>query len=656
MEAVQTITQPPPAVVRPDKTTISIFSHIKAQLAAIPPILSTTSDHQVAAPEPPETVATDPSQLCSRTQSTNASTQTPATSILLTTKLFFLSKVHVAPSLPVQDELELLWDESIKARLCICLVHEIQRGTCVQELMMAGRRADHLKPTIVVTCGDMETRKRVQKVFKRQEWLQKLLKVNGMLFVAAVDPTHLSSFTTGTIVGLAVGVSLGMLIMLGSLVMLYRSRRRLPDHEHQTVQEPKMYLPSTTTIGGPSTTGTGEVNTVISSQRASRELPSKVLDRNFLPQPLALPPSPPTAMNQMPTINEMPIYHIPAPTTYMQEPVASLASKKNVANHEIMKCTLDSNQISGTLCGRQLTISESVNGGSIQCTLGGVIVVDGNMYGMTVGHAFPLDHAYPASELTSIITSEASQRKELDESDCTIDTEEAFWFGLESGHDLSEQVISNPACNNNTPMQHAEEAATDNTDETRPVAASGLDQQFSRLHDVLVVYDKAVDQSDWALLNLPYTSSPINNWRDLRNDWFNTVVVGTADDFVQGDISVLFRDRSFSGVLRKSMSTIICEGRAYDVRLVVLDNMLPRGSSGSWVVAGNKLCGHIIAVRENVPWAYMMPVGPIFEDIKRVTGAREVGLFSPVSAQQEQSETGSGGRNQISFTSFTSFV
>lgn len=73
-----------------------------------------------------------------------------------------------------------------------------------------------------------------------------------------------------------------------------------------------------------------------------------------------------------------------------------------------------------------------------------------------------------------------------------------------------------------------------------------------------------------------------------------------------------------------------------------------RGSSGSWVVAGNRLCGHIIAVRENVPWAYMMPVGPIFEDIKRVTGAKTVGVFSPVSAQREQFRTEPEDPNHVS--------
>jgi hypothetical protein len=572
MQAAQTITQQLPAVVRQDKTTVSIFGHIKAQLAAIPPIPSTISDHpQAAALKSLETAATDPYQLCSRTQSTNASTQTPATSILLTTTLFFLSKVHVAPSLPVQDELELLWDECIRARLRACLVHEITRGTCVQELMMAGRRADHLKPTIVVTCGDMKTRKRVQKVFKRQEWLQKLLKASGMLFVAAVEPTHLSSLNTTQKLGIGIGIAVGVGIPLAlSLLMVWLILRRHAYHDRRETM---------TQIARPVRTESlaYQQDALAHSRQPApfqlrveqwrveprlHDLSADPLATNFPPQPSFCPPPPPTAIHQMPT-----------PAIHMQEPVTSLAYEQNAATHKVMSCTLDSNQGLDTLCGQQLTITESANGDLLQCTLGGVLVVDGDMYGMTVGHVFSLDHPYPASASTSIITPEASQNEELDDSGCTIDTEEAFWFGLEGGAELSQQEISNPE-HISTLMQHAEEVAAGNADKTSPAAASGPDQQFSGLHDVLNVFNKAVDQSDWALLHLPRTLSPSNNLKDPRNPWFKTVIVGIADDYAQGDVSVLFRDRSFSGVLRKSISTFLTEGRAYDVQLIVLNDML----------------------------------------------------------------------------------
>ena len=41
------------------------------------------------------------------------------------------------------------------------------------------------------------------------------------------------------------------------------------------------------------------------------------------------------------------------------------------------------------------------------------------------------------------------------------------------------------------------------------------------------------------------------------------------------------------------------------------------GSSGAWVVRGDKLCGYIIAIRQDVPWAYMVAIQPVLEDIRR---------------------------------------
>jgi hypothetical protein len=456
---------------------------------------------------------------------------------------------------------------------------------------MAGRRADHLKPTIVVTCGDMKTRKRVQKVFKRQEWLQKLLKASGMLFVAAVEPTHLSSLNTTQKLGIGIGIAVGVGIPLAlSILMVWLIYRRHAYHDRRETMTQIARPVRTESLAYRSHRATSELTAESLATKISptqpggqdalahsrqpapfqwrveprlHDLSADPLATNFPPQPsFRPPPPPPTAIHQMPT-----------PATHMQEPVTSLAYEQNAATHKVMSCTLDSNQGLDTLCGQQLTITESANGDLLQCTLGGVLVVDGDMYGMTVGHVFSLDHPYPASASTSIITPEASQNEELDDSGCTIDTEEAFWSGLEAGAELSQQEISNPE-HISTLMQHAEEVAADNADKTSPVAASGPDQQFSGLHDVLNVFNKTVDQSDWALLHLPRTLSPSNNLKDPRNPWFKTVIVGIADDYAQGDVSVLFRDRSFSGVLRKSMSTFLTEGRAYDVQLIVLNDML----------------------------------------------------------------------------------
>lgn len=44
------------------------------------------------------------------------------------------------------------------------------------------------------------------------------------------------------------------------------------------------------------------------------------------------------------------------------------------------------------------------------------------------------------------------------------------------------------------------------------------------------------------------------------------------------------------------------------------------------MVVENQLCGIIIAVREDVPCAYMAPIKPILEDIKQSLGCHDVRL------------------------------
>lgn len=58
---------------------------------------------------------------------------------------------------------------------------------------MAGRRPDTLKPSLVITCGDAATKKKVTKIFKRQGWLQDLLKTNRIMFLALAAENLLSA-------------------------------------------------------------------------------------------------------------------------------------------------------------------------------------------------------------------------------------------------------------------------------------------------------------------------------------------------------------------------------------------------------------------------------------------------------------------------------
>ena len=118
---------------------------------------------------------------------------TAATSVSLLPQIFTFQRFYVSPSMEVNEDIYTLWTGRIKSRLNAALLHDIPRGTCVQELLMAGKRRDKLKPTIIVTSCDTLTKKRVEKTFKAQRWLQELLKANNIMFISLVADTRLSA-------------------------------------------------------------------------------------------------------------------------------------------------------------------------------------------------------------------------------------------------------------------------------------------------------------------------------------------------------------------------------------------------------------------------------------------------------------------------------
>jgi hypothetical protein len=41
------------------------------------------------------------------------------------------------------------------------------------------------------------------------------------------------------------------------------------------------------------------------------------------------------------------------------------------------------------------------------------------------------------------------------------------------------------------------------------------------------------------------------------------------------------------------------------------------GDSGSWVVSDGRLCGYIVAGKDSVPWAYMVQIEEVFDQLKQ---------------------------------------
>lgn len=97
--------------------------------------------------------------------------------------------------MPVAGKFHSLWTRCVKNRLSGILNQKIPTGTTVEEFMMAGKgkRPENLKPTLIITCGDAATKTKVDKIIEGEIWLQVLLKVHHIEFVALVEATLLSA-------------------------------------------------------------------------------------------------------------------------------------------------------------------------------------------------------------------------------------------------------------------------------------------------------------------------------------------------------------------------------------------------------------------------------------------------------------------------------
>ncbi|KAL8909682.1 MAG: hypothetical protein Q9171_004927 [Xanthocarpia ochracea] len=426
---------------------VSYTERIKKRLASIatPP----SSIIELPAPlQPPEEEANSTNTTSITTTAISdalTGRSTAATSIVSSPKVFSVQKFYVSPSTPMDQELQDVWTEQIFDRLNQTLKHTIPTGICLQEFMHLGRRASALKPTLVINCGNVHIKRQVQKTFKKQIWLQDLLKSRGIMFVALVGKISLSA-------------------------------EPVPSHA---------------------------------------------------------------------TTNDL---------------IEAYAIHGRTSN-------------SDTSCGLSLIINVKNGLPSRRCTLGGMIVVDGKVVGLTAGHPFQ-----SVDQDTSSCSNQVAE--DLDDDANSDTSSEPFVFNEETDD------ISNVSSTSSLPMPMDVGSSQD-----RGCDSAALCEEESQ---------KSSPPFDWQSPPRFVCSQPTNHSTLEGNTSRNSYDWALLDELPRA-IKVRFN--------RQTQNTL---------SLSTISETAPSalGSSGAWVTLDNKLCGHIIAVRQDVPWAYMMAIRPIFDDIR----------------------------------------
>lgn len=280
-----------------------------------------------------------------------------------------------------------------------------------------------------------------------------------------------------------------------------------------------------------------------------------------------------------------------------------------------------------TYCGGVIPPPLADNGP--YCTLGGLIMVDGIVFALTAGHA-SLDHRKVPSALNTEQTNPSRQPNTGDHAD--TDSSSSPKVFDEDGE------ISDSSPPSSTSLGEI----SDHADMVMTVSPMLTDLFHARWRDVVWRSSTSHKTSDDATSEEPSVESPFQYL-----DWATTALppdqpvlanLDAAGNFIDEIADIQEETRTVSvlqegargreGLLHPLPVTLkigpYMHGVAYRISMKAL---LAPGFSGAWVLLDGKVCGIIVAVREDVPWVYMQPMKSILQDIGQKMMAQNVGIL-----------------------------
>lgn len=311
-------------------------------------------------------------------------------------------------------------------------------------------------------------------------------------------------------------------------------------------------------------------------------------------------------------------------------------------------------------------------------SFGGVVLVDGHPYGMSVHHMLepeddPDDEADEAndaddadddeSETSSLGSSEASDEEDdlstvrppsahsSDEMPLPLHDDAGDCPGIVPG-DMEEIAITQPALDDAIDLDlHAEEDDEDDADcgidEDHLLsyrlgqvhASSGLRRTAQSLEGGFKSISQSLPQEiDWALFELvPPRVQPYNVIKggrrycrgrsDRKGNSFPTSI-RKSDDLACTKVHCLGRTSGLGhGTISSTMELVKIHGRStFSASWTVVGNFGIGGDSGAWVIGNDdgRVCGHVLASRAGR--TYICPMDLLLEDIRATLGATEVTL------------------------------
>lgn len=283
-----------------------------------------------------------------------------------------------------------------------------------------------------------------------------------------------------------------------------------------------------------------------------------------------------------------------------------------------------------TLCGSTVLVHDDTAAVHKKCVLGGLILVDGVLYGLLPRHPFDQHQTSAQVSEVGIPISRSSEDSERPSSTSSAD-EHPFTLSFE-GHEEAETSYPQPSI-----YLPGSSRIVSEFDREQASLASLKYHISVGVHVYIPTTEKLGNSRsglteidmDWALADLseiPKTlMSAVIRANKVGNDFVEYVDNGTLGLKEAVKIAVP-GPRPISGILDPLPVSLRSSGSSHDVRLVVLEKALLSGNSGAWVASANTLYGFVIATQGTLPWCYIVPIHHVLADIRHKLQATNVRL------------------------------
>jgi hypothetical protein len=318
-------------------------------------------------------------------------------------------------------------------------------------------------------------------------------------------------------------------------------------------------------------------------------------------------------------------------------------------------------------------------------SFGGIVVVDGVSYGMSVHHMLEAededdDESNPdeddESDTSSIRSFDNISLSSESDDESTVrppstvpdlveapDSHDGDCPGIVPG-DYEEITITQPALDDAIDLDlHVDEDDDDDEDSGidedhllsyklgQVHASSGLKRTATSLEGGFKSISQSMPQEiDWALFELvPPRAHPYNIVKGgtkyctaIKSQGRDTcpVAIRGSSELACAKVHCLGRTSGLgSGTISTSMELVKIHGRStFSASWTVDGNFGVGGDSGAWVISNDdgRVCGHVVASRRGR--TYICPMDLLLEDIKATLGAKDVSLPVVVSDDEEKTE------------------